>query len=131
MDRLPEKTLASALIAASLGANAGGFNSPGIAAAALLQRLSDSQLLLIDVRNPDEYFAEHIPGAINIPVPRLQGLLDPIRQATDPVLYCNDTRLTRVAEQILSRNAVKHFSHLDGGLAAWRRDQLPLERSWR
>jgi rhodanese-related sulfurtransferase len=131
MDRLPEKTLASALIVASLGANAGGLNSPGIAAAALLQRLSHSQLLLIDVRNPDEYFAEHIPGAINIPVPRLQALLDPIKQATDPVLYCNDTRLTRVAEQILRRNAVQHFSHLDGGLAAWRRHRLPLECSWR
>ncbi|MBK8496649.1 MAG: rhodanese-like domain-containing protein [Chitinophagaceae bacterium] len=37
-----------------------------------LQAQAAEQLTIIDVRNPDEYAALHIPGAINIPLPELE-----------------------------------------------------------
>ena len=45
------------------------------------------------------------------------------------VLYCNDLRFTRVAEQILMKGGVKGFSHLEGGFTAWTREGLPVEQS--
>lgn len=118
------------LLVASAAPCAKGLNSPGIAPAALLERLDAPEpLLLIDVRSPDEYSSGHLPGAVSIPAPTLVRHIDGIRQARDPVLYCNDSRLTQFAEQLLMRNGVAGFSHLEGGLNAWQAEGLPVENS--
>jgi len=38
-----------------------------------LQAQATEQLTIIDVRSPEEFAALHIPGAINIPLPELEG----------------------------------------------------------
>jgi rhodanese-related sulfurtransferase len=109
---------------------AAGMRSPGVEPAELERRLAaPDPPLLIDVRSPTEYSAGHIAGAISIPAPTLDRHLDEIRQAADPVLYCNDTRLTRFSEKLLMRSGVKRFSHLEGGLNAWEATGLPVENS--
>ena len=115
-------------VSAALGETA--LMSSGIAPEALRQRLEASEpLFLIDVRSPDEYSSGHIPGAVSIPAPTLVRHLDEIRQARDPVLYCNDTRLTRFSERLLMQKGVTEFSHLEGGLHAWEAAGLPVENS--
>ena len=82
------------------------------------------------MRSPDQYSSEHIPGAVSIPAPLVGKHLEEIRAAGEnAVLYCNDLRFTRVAEQILTKNRVKGFSHLEGGFTAWTREGLPVEQS--
>ena len=81
------------------------------------------------MRAPGQYSTEHIPGAINVPVPKIAAYGKRIEDAPKTVLYCNDTRFTRVAEQILRRKSIKGFFHLRGGLNAWREAGLPLESS--
>ena len=85
---------------------------------------------MVDVRSPDEYSAEHIVGALSIPAPVLPKHLDRLKAAGgNLVLYCNDLRFTRLAEQILMRRGVKGFYHLQGGLQAWNREGLPVAQS--
>jgi rhodanese-related sulfurtransferase len=118
------------VVAASAAPGATRLVSSGVAPEALRQRLEASDpLLLIDVRSPDEYSSGHIPGAVSIPAPTLVRHLDEIRQARDPVLYCNDTRLTRFSEQLLAQKGVTGFAHLEGGLDAWTAEGLPMENS--
>ena len=83
--------------------------------------------LVVDVRSPDEYSAGHIPNSVNIPVPLIAKRLGEMGNASDLVLYCNDSRLTRVAEQMLLRGGMKGFFHLEGGLNGWQEAGLELE----
>ena len=125
----PYGLLVALLLVATLG-HAAKLRSPGIEPQALNTRLAAADPpLVIDVRSPSEYSSGHVPGAVNMPAPTVTKHLDEIRQAPDVVLYCNDRRFTAVAEQLLTKAKVQGFSHLEGGLTAWREQGLPLESS--
>jgi len=87
--------------------------------------------LLVDIRSPDEFSSGHIPGSVSIPLPLLTQRVDDLSKAADLVLYCNDSRLTRMAERILLRNKIDGFRHLGGGFKAWSEAQLPTETSFK
>ena len=114
------------LITFALGA--AELKSAAITPDLLYQALNDQNPpLLVDIRSPDEYSSGHIPQAINIPMPLLAKRLSELKQAGDLVLYCNDSRLTRMAERILLRKKFKDFKHLGGGYKAWSETNLPIE----
>ena len=55
-----------------------------------LKRLqTDAQAQVVDVREPAEYAAGHIPGAINMPLRTLAQHLDAIERDHPVVLYCS------------------------------------------
>ena len=110
---------------------AGSLRSPGITPQQLNSRLSgETPPLLIDVRSPGEYSSAHIPGAVSIPAPTITRTLDQIEAAgANAVLYCNDLRFTKFAEQALMKKGVTGFYHLEGGLNGWRDAGLELESS--
>ena len=124
------RTLLVVLLFVATLAQAAGLRSPGTDPRELNEQLEAGDApLVIDVRTPDEYSSGHVPGAVNWPVPTVTRHLDEIRQAPKVVLYCNDMRFTRMAEQLLLKSRVTGFSHLEGGLTAWREAGLPLETS--
>ncbi len=128
--RTVRRLLLAGLSSAAILAQAAGLRSPGVEPQVLSDRLASRDApLVIDVRTPDEYSSGHVPGAVNMPVPTVTKHLDEIREAPEVVLYCNDTQFTRMAEQLLLKSKVKGFSHLEGGLTAWREGGLPLETS--
>jgi rhodanese-related sulfurtransferase len=57
-----------------------------------VRRLVDQGAQLVDVLPTNEYEAEHLPGAINMPLRRLE---EEARSALDPgrpvVVYCSDS----------------------------------------
>ena len=57
--------------------------------------------VLLDVRSADEYAAEHLPGAINIPLDELGQRMSELPTATPIVTYCHSgARATSAAEQL-------------------------------
>ena len=50
---------------------------------------ANAQAQVLDVREPAEYKAGHIPGAINIPLRTLAQHLDQIERDRPVVLYCS------------------------------------------
>jgi rhodanese-related sulfurtransferase/rubrerythrin len=75
---------------------------------------------LLDVRQPGEYEAEHIPGAKLIPLP---GLKDGLRQLDKqkPVLvYCASGGRSLAAAQLLSGLDFNVIYNLQGGIKAWQ-----------
>ncbi len=123
-------SLLLSVILLSFGVAASGLKSEAISASSLQQSL-DSQHppLVVDIRSPDQYSSGHIPGSISIPVPLLNRNLETLKNSDDLVLYCNDSRLTRVAEGMLMRKKVDGFRHLGGGFNAWSDAELPIETS--
>ena len=46
---------------------------------------------LVDVLPPTEYEDEHVPGAVNIPLKRMDGATTPDLDRSSPVIvYCHD-----------------------------------------
>jgi rhodanese-related sulfurtransferase len=109
------------LVAGTATAAQSGFRTPGISDEELLVRQGSAEPpLVVDVRSPDEFSAGHIPGAVSIPVPLLEKHLAEIKAQKEVVLYCNEGRFTKVAEQTLLKNKLSNLLHLEGGISAWK-----------
>jgi apolipoprotein D and lipocalin family protein len=87
-------------------------------------------LRVVDVRSAEEFAAGHVPGAVNIPLERLQT--DPVAAGLQPevpvVLYCvAGPRSLRAAAALQARGftAVQQLAgHFDG----WKAAGQPIER---
>jgi rhodanese-related sulfurtransferase len=94
----------------------------------LMERLSDGNVVVLDVRPEEEYRAGHIPGALSVPVDALEAALQTLPKDKEIVAYC------RGPYCVFSDNAVKLLrSHgyrarrLSEGLPDWRAKGLPVE----
>jgi rhodanese-related sulfurtransferase len=57
-----------------------------------LRELLDRGAQLVEVLQPDEYAEEHLPGAVNIPLKRLDASSTAELDRTRPVVvYCHDS----------------------------------------
>ena len=77
-------------------------------------------LVLLDVRQPLEYQAGHIPGAILIPVGGLADRLDELDPQDEIIVYCADGTRSRAAAGILLHHGFQQVRHLPGGFRAWQ-----------
>jgi phage shock protein E len=56
---------------------------------------------LIDVRNPNEYRHNPVPGSVNIPLPVIQQALKQLDKEAPVLLYCNSGQRSGVAKRLL------------------------------
>lgn len=71
----------------------------------------------IDVRTPEQYQAEHVQGAVNIPLKQLEQRIGEVTQNKDDTLhlYCNSGNQSGKAETLLQKMGYKNAVN-DGGL---------------
>lgn len=93
----------------------------------LKQWCDRNQVLLVDVREPSEYASTHIPGAISLPLSRLDKTPYPSTDAKALVLYCYTGQRSRQAAQILMDAGVNPVWHLAAGLENWQRLGYPVQ----
>lgn len=74
--------------------------------------------LLVDVRSPAEYAADHIPGALNIPIEQLRDRLAGLA-GEDVIVHCQVGQRGHTAARLLSQHGVA-VRNLDGGFLTWR-----------
>jgi rhodanese-related sulfurtransferase/rubrerythrin len=84
-----------------------------------LQRMAGDAFTLLDVRQPSEYEAEHLPGAKLIPLPELGSRLSELDPDKPTVVYCAIGGRSRVAAQVLAAKGFKEVLNLSGGIKAW------------
>ena len=88
-----------------------------------------SGVVFLDVREPDEYKAGHIPGAINIPRGLLESRIEqqvPDRNTTI-VVYCRSGVRSALASATLVKMGYKGVLNMDGGWKAWQEAGYPAE----
>ncbi len=85
------------------------------------RRQRGDELLLLDVRGPDEFQKAHIEGATLIPVDELAGRLDEIGAFRDRpvVVHCHHGPRSRRAAKLLLENGFERVEELTGGIEAW------------
>ena len=85
--------------------------------------LDAGELVLIDVREPDEHRAERIQGARNMPLSRFDPKALPVDKTV--VLHCAGGVRSARAVALCKQHEVDVRRHLAGGLAAWKAHGLP------
>ncbi|MDX9834555.1 MAG: rhodanese-like domain-containing protein [Desulfobulbus sp.] len=94
---------------------------PAEEARAYMARGREEDYLLVDVRQPDEYAREHIPGAVLIPLGELPDRLDELPVDRDIIFYCRSGMRSRgAAISASSRPRTSGITfNLTGGMLAW------------
>lgn len=107
------------------------FNIEEIGPEAVLALLEARAVLLVDVREPHEFEAEHIAGAVLLPLSRFEPELFPLIAGRQVVLHCAIGKRSLAAARMLRAAGHERVTHMEGGLKAWKEagleTELPLE----
>jgi rhodanese-related sulfurtransferase len=87
--------------------------------------LATHKMLLIDVREPHEYEAERIHGALLYPLSTFDPLALPDPKGRQIVLQCGSGMRSAKAVAICEKAGLSIDSHLQGGIQAWKAAGLP------
>jgi rhodanese-related sulfurtransferase len=94
------------------------------------QLINRRNAVLLDVREPKEFEGGRLPSAIHIPLSQLAGRVSELAKFTARpiVAYCDTGRRSRMAAGALEKAGFKEIYTLQGGIAAWKKDGLPVEK---
>lgn len=87
--------------------------------------MARNEVVLVDVREPNETAAEAIPGAVLMPLSRFDPAALP---AGDIVLTCQVGKRSVTAVRRCQAAGVAVNTHMRGGLVAWKAAGLPTKR---
>jgi rhodanese-related sulfurtransferase len=83
------------------------------------ESLSSTAALLVDVRQPEEYSAGHIKGAINLPLPQLRSRLAELPHDREIWLNCGVGQRSYYALRVLLQHGFK-ARNLSGGFTTYK-----------
>ena len=112
---------------ASMGAGGSKVLTP----AQLPQLQSKQHAIIVDLNEEDRFKNGHISHAINIPFAKLNDSLGKLKkhQKKPIILTCETGVNSKKAVAVLRKNEYSDLYTLNGGLAAWKKENLPLEKS--
>ena len=89
-------------------------------------RLARHEIVLIDVREPQEYAAERIHGALLFPLSTFDPGALPLPKDRPVVLHCGSGKRSAKALAVCAAAGVPVHQHMAGGLLAWKAAGLPV-----
>jgi hydroxyacylglutathione hydrolase len=90
------------------------------------QRPEDS--VVLDVREPAEYVAGHVPSSISLPQAEIASKLDEIPRARPIYTICLSGVRSHRAAQYLAQVGIDDVANIRGGFAEWKRSGRPYDR---
>ena len=99
--------------------------------AAAMQLINHKNAFILDVRDENEFKAGHIRGAKLIPLSKLNDRIGEVeRYRGKPILVvCRSGNRSATASAMLTKNEFSQVYSLSGGLLAWQKADLPVEKS--
>ncbi|HYG44766.1 MAG TPA: metalloregulator ArsR/SmtB family transcription factor [Bordetella sp.] len=102
----------------------------GVSIPDLLGRMADGNVVLLDVRPPDEYALGHLPGAINIPTEELARRVAELPPALDIVAYCRGPYCVLSTDAVAALRAQGfRADRLGAGFPQWKAAGLQVEQA--
>jgi hydroxyacylglutathione hydrolase len=92
-------------------------------------RSSTPGMVVIDVREPEEYGRGHVPGAINLAQAELASHLDEVSRDRQLYLICHTGHRSRRSAQFLQQMGISGVVNVTGGTSAWIRAEHPVEKN--
>ena len=114
----------------SMDPSSRGTGSKSIAPSQIPPLQTRQHAVVVDLNDSDEFAAGHISQAINIPFSTLENAIGKIRkhQKKPIILTCSNGVNSRKSVAILQKHEFADVYSLAGGLAAWKKENLPLEK---
>jgi rhodanese-related sulfurtransferase len=97
-------------------------------ARSLSAMMAANQVVIVDVRETDEFASGHIPGAINMPLSIFEPSKLPARPGMTLVLNCQGGKRSGMALDRCATANAPVDTHLAGGFNAWVAAGLQVER---
>lgn len=81
--------------------------------------MNNADIVLLDVREPEEFALNHIPGAINIPLGDVENRASELDKEKDMYIICRTGNRSDMAARILSTLAFKKVFNVIPGMIQW------------
>ncbi len=76
-------------------------------------------VVIVDVREVDEYEAGHIPGALLIPLSELEKRVKDVPRDAEVILVCRSGNRSQQAYTFLRQQGLTNVHNMPGGMKAW------------
>jgi rhodanese-related sulfurtransferase len=83
--------------------------------------------VILDVRNPDEFQAGHIKGALNIPLPEVGTRADELKKYHQVYIHCKRGGRAKTAFELLKSAGLENLVCIhDAGMDLWMENGHPV-----
>lgn len=93
---------------------------PSIGVDEVSERMDSGEVLLVDVRELEEWREGRIPGAVHAPLSEFGEAMPRLLAEREVVVYCRSGRRSAQAVERLIGMGHCGVSNMEGGLEAWR-----------
>lgn len=92
--------------------------------------IDGKKVVILDVRSPAEYANGHLHGSTNIDIrdPQFQARIDKLDKNQTYLVHCAVGMRSARACEAMDKLEFKNLYDLKGGLTAWEKAGLPLEK---
>jgi rhodanese-related sulfurtransferase len=89
---------------------------------------SDKNLVVLDVRTPEEFKDGHIKGAINIDIRQPDAFvkIDKLNRNSRYIVHCRTNHRSQVAVDHMMKNGFKTIIQIMDGFNGWSQNNLPI-----
>lgn len=83
------------------------------------------EIVLIDVRTPQEYMMEHVKGALLAPMAGFESAHMPAEAGKRLVFHCGSGVRSKMVAAAWLNSGAERAAHMEGGMVAWKQARLP------
>jgi phage shock protein E len=91
------------------------------------QRAQDN-VVMLDVRTPEEYAQGHIPGVTLIPLDQLESRLSEVPKDKTLIVTCRSGNRSAQAAELLRQKGYADVHNMLGGFTAWEKAGYPVQK---
>ena len=92
------------------------------------KEMLDNGAVIIDVREPFEYTAGHVPNAGHIPVNTVYARREELPKDKDLIFVCAVGQRSALAAEMAAAAGLTRLFNLEGGTEAWVKAGEPVEK---
>jgi rhodanese-related sulfurtransferase len=93
------------------------------------QLINHQNAVVLDVREDSEYYAGHIPRSVHVPLGQLAKHAELEKYKSRPIIaICRSGMRSGRACSVLRKNGFEQVYNLSGGITAWERANMPMEK---
>ncbi len=108
------------------------MRQPGLPTVTVIEaetrRADGSNALIVDVREPGEFLAVRVEGAVLVPLSQFASRFGELPKDRPLLVMCASGTRSLAATGHLIHNGYSDVVNVEGGITAWERSGLPVKR---